>query len=162
MRGAILAVLLVSAPVLYPQSSEVMMARLKKAQAYSSEGFNPISCFAGQVKIEKKPLSGQPFSVFAPEQDKRCCGTLLKSAQTDQHGHFLVEPLSEGKYFAQFKSNGSVDLISFAVVDSYARCDGTHLEINFSKTGESTVRDYVDINDSGQDCLEYRLQCYRK
>ena len=164
MRGAILAVFLLFTTAVYPQSnqSDAMMVRWRKAQTYASEGFEPISCFAGQVKVERKRLSRQPFSVFAPGQDKKCCGALLKSARTDEHGHFLVEPLSEGRYFAKFNSNGSDDLVSFAVVESYERCDGTHLEINFSKTGKSAIQDHVDINDSGEACKEYEPHCYRK
>jgi hypothetical protein len=163
MRGAILAVFLVSATAAYPQdSSDAMMARWKRAQTYASEGFEPISCFAGQVKAKGKRLSRQPYSLFAPDEDKKCCGTLLKSAQTDQHGHFFVEPLPEGRYFAKFKSNGSDELVSFAVVESYKRCDGTHLEINLSKTGKGRIQDHIDINDSGEDCQEYEPQCYRK
>jgi hypothetical protein len=164
MKGAIFAVLLLSATAVCPQSNppDAMMARWKKAQAYASEGFEPVACFAGQVKVEGKRLSQQQFSLFAPDQDRKCCGTLLKSARTDQHGHFLVEPLPEGRYFAKFRSDGSDDLASFAVVQSYERCDGTHLEINFSKTGKATIRDHVDINDSGEECQEQEPQCYRK
>lgn len=138
------------------------MARLKKAQAYSSEGFEPVFCFAGQVKIETKRLSRQPFWVFAPDQDRKCCGTLVKSARTDQHGHFLIEPLPEGRYFAKFKANGSDDLVSFAVTESYERCDGTHLEITFSKAGKATIQDHIDIDDSEEGCQAYEPQCYRK
>ena len=165
MKGALFVVFLVSATAVYAQSNQpdAMMARWNKAQTYASEGFQPVSYFAGQVKLEGKRLRQQPFSLFVPDQDRKCCGALLKSARTDQHGHFLVEPLPEGRYFAKFKSDGSNDLlISFAVVESYERCDGTHLEINFSKTGKGTIRDHVDINDSGEDCQASEPQCYRK
>jgi hypothetical protein len=77
-------------------------------------------------------------------------------------GHFLVEPLPEGRYFAKFKSNGSEDLVSFAVVRSYDRCDGSHLEINFSKAGKATIQDHIDINDSGEPCQASEPLCYRK
>jgi hypothetical protein len=164
MRGAIFAIFLVSATAAHPQSnqSDAMMARCKKAQTYASEGFQPISCFAGQAKVEGKRLSRQPFSLFASDQDRKCCGTLVKSGRTDQHGHFLVEPLPEGRYVGKFNFNGSDFLISVAVVQSYERCDGTHLEINFSRTGKDTVQNYIDINDSGEDCQEYEPYCYRK
>jgi hypothetical protein len=164
MRSSAFAILLISATAMYAQSNQpdAMMARWKKAQIYASEGFEPISCFAGQVKIKGKRLSREPFSLFAPDQDQKCCGTLLKSARTDQHGHFLVEPLAEGRYFAKFKSKGSDDLVSFAVVQSYERCDGTHAEINLAKTGKGTIQDHVDINDSSEDCEENEPDCYRK
>jgi hypothetical protein len=164
MRGAIFAAFLISATAVYPQSSkpDAMMERWRKAQIYASEGYEPVSCFAGQVKVKGKRLSQQPFSLFAPDQDTKCCGTLLKTSRTDEHGHFFVEPLAEGRYFAKFKSQSSDDLVGFAVVQSYERCDGTHLEINFSKTGKSTIQDHIDINDSGERCQEYEPQCYRK
>ena len=164
MTGVIFAVFLVSATAMCPQSNQpgAMMARLKKAQTYAAEGFEPVSCFAGQVKVEGKRPSRQPFSLFAPDLEKKCCGTRLKSARTDQHGHFLVEPLPEGEYFAKFNSNGSDNLVSFAVVESYERCDGTHLEISFLKTGKATIQDHIDINDSREDCQEYEPNCYRK
>ena len=133
-----------------------------QAQKYASEGFEPISCFAGQVRVEGKRLSRQPFSLFVPDQEPKCCGALLKSAQTDQHGHFLVEPLPEGRYFAKFKSNGSDDMVSFGVVQSYERCDGTPLEIKLSKAGKATIQDHIDINDSGEPCEESQPHCYRK
>jgi hypothetical protein len=100
------SVLLVPANAVYPQSNqaEAMMARWKKSQTYASEGFQPFSCFAGQVKVEGKRLRQQPFSLFAPDQNTKCCGALLKSGRTDQHGHFLVEPLHEGRYFVRFES----------------------------------------------------------
>jgi hypothetical protein len=147
---------------MYPQSLGVTTARLKKAQAYSAEGVKPISCFAGQAKVAKKRLSRELFSVFAPDQDRKCCGTLIKSAQTDQHGHFFVEPLAEGRYFAKFTYRSSDHFISFAVVESYSRCGGTHLEVNFSKAGEDTIQDCIDIDDSGEPCDEYEPRCYRK
>ena len=165
MKSALLAVFLVCATAVYPQSNQpdATMARWKKAQKYASEGFQPISYFAGQVKVEGKSLRQQPFSLFAPDQNAKCCGALLKSGRTDQHGHFLIEPLPEGRYFAKFGSDGPHDLvIRFAVVDSYERCDGTHLEINFPKSGESTIQDHVDINDSGEPCQASEPQCYRK
>src|SRR5262249_42477394 len=115
MRRAIFAVCVVSALAVYPQSnqSNPMMDRRMKAQTYASQGFQPIMCFAGQVKVAGKRLSRQPFALFSPDQDRKCCGALRKSARTDQHGHFLVEPLPEGRYFAKFHSNGSDDLVSF-------------------------------------------------
>jgi hypothetical protein len=166
MKGALLAVFLVSTTPVYPQSNQpdAMMARWKKAQTYASEGFQPVSYVAGQVTVEGKALQQQPFSVFMPDESRKCCGEPLKTARTDQHGHFLVEPLSEGRYFAKFQSDSSKDdlIVSFAVVESYKRCDGTHLEINFLKTGKATVQDHVDINDSGTDCKASEPQCYRK
>src|SRR5437879_9724261 len=137
MRGAIFVLFLVSATNVFLQSNkpDATMEQWKKAQTFASEGFEPVSCFAGQVKVEGKRISKESFSLFAADQGRKCCGTLLKTARTDQHGHFLVEPLPEGRYFAKFKSQGSDDLFSFAVVQSYERCDGTHLEINFSQTG---------------------------
>src|SRR5580700_780687 len=51
MRAALFVVFLVSATAVYAQSNQpdAMMARWNKAQTYASEGFQPISYFAGQV-----------------------------------------------------------------------------------------------------------------
>jgi hypothetical protein len=164
MRGVTFAVFLVCATAVCSQSdpSDATISRVKKSRTYAAEGFEPVFCFAGQVKVEGKRLSRRPFSVSSPDEDRRCCGPVLKTAQTDQHGHFLVEPLPEGRYFAKFKSNGSEDLVSFAVVRSYDRCDGSHLEINFSKAGKATIQDHIDINDSGEPCQASEPLCYRK
>jgi hypothetical protein len=139
-----------------------MLARLKKTQAYASQGFEPVSCFAGQVKVQGKPLSRQPFSLLTPDADMKCCGKSLRNGQTDRHGHFLIEPLAEGRYFAKFKSGDSDEVAGLAVVHSYERCGSTHIEINFSKAGKAIVQDIIDINDWGEDCKEYEPQCYRK
>jgi hypothetical protein len=162
MRGKIILILLFSASVGRPQSADEMLARLNRARMYAAQGFEPVFCFAGQVKVEGKRLSREPYSVFVSDENMKCCGRVVKDGQTDQHGHFLVEPLTEGKYFAKFRSKGSEHLASFAVVDSYQRCGSTHLEINFPRTGGGTIQDHVDINDSGEDCREYEPQCYRK
>jgi hypothetical protein len=164
MRGAILAVLLVSTTAAYQESNQpdATMVRWKRAQAFALEGFEPVSCFAGQVKVRGRRVSRQPLSLFAVDREMKCCGTLLKSAQTDQHGHFLIEPLPEGRYFAKFQYKGSDNLVSFAVVEGYQRCGSTHLEINFSAAGKRKIQDYIDINDSGEDCKDSEAHCYRK
>jgi hypothetical protein len=165
MRGAIFAVLLLSATAGHPQSNraDANLPPWKQAQIFRSEGFQPVFCFTGQVKVAGKRLSRHPYSLFTPDEEMRCCGTLLKSARTDRHGHFLVEPMPQGRYFVKFESGGSEELVSFAVVPGYERCDGsTHLEINFSKTGKVTILSHIDINDSGEDCLENEPHCYRK
>ncbi len=80
--------------------------RWTKAQKYAAEGFKPVDCFAGQGRVHGKRIVRQPFSVLATNDDMKCCGKLLKSARTDEHGHFLIEPMSEGEYFAQFEFKG--------------------------------------------------------
>lgn len=162
MRGAVFAILLLCPVAGFSQSADAMLQRLKQEQAYASKGFEPVSCFAGQVKVEGKRLSRQPFSVFLPDEQMKCCGKNIKDGRTDQHGHFLVEPLLQGAYFAKFKWNGSDEVVGFAVVDSYEHCGSTHAEINFSKSGTGTIQDYVDINDSGEDCKESEPWCYGK
>src|SRR5215472_14994514 len=164
MKGLILAILFVSATAAHQQSNqpEPTNVRWKKAQAYASEGFQAVSCFAGQVKVRGKRFSRHPFALFAADQDRKCCGALVKSGQTDQHGHYLIEPLPEGRYFAKFPYKGSDDLVRYAVVEDNQSCGPTHLEINFSAAGKGTIQDFIDLNDSGEGCKEYEPQCYRK
>jgi hypothetical protein len=139
-----------------------MYPRWSKAQKYAAEGFEPVDCFAGQVRIRGKRVARQPFSVFAPNGDMKCCGKLLKSARTDEHGHFLVEPMVEGEYFAQFELKGDHYNANFAIIEGYRRCDGTHIEVNFSDTNNAKVESFVDIDDSGEGCQENEPRCYRK
>jgi len=95
--------------------------RWAKAQKYEGTGFQPIDCFAGQVKVRGKRVTRQPFSVFSPNGNVKCCGTLVKGARTDEHGHFVVEPLQEGGYFAQFQFRGVDYAVSFAIIETYDR-----------------------------------------
>ncbi len=139
-----------------------MYPRWPKAQKYAAEGFKPLDCFAGQVRVRGKKVTSEPFSVFLPDPDKKCCGPLVKGGRTDEHGHFLVEPMQEGEYFAKFEFKGVQYTENFAVVDSYRRCDGTHVEVDFSDVNTAKLQTYVDINDSDEPCRESEPQCYRK
>jgi hypothetical protein len=107
-------------------------------------------------------MKEQPFSVFVPNAEMKRCGTVLKSGRTDDHGHFLLEPMQEGEYFAQFEFKGVQYITPFAVIDSYKRCDGTHVEVDFSDVKKAKIQSFVDINDSGEGCRENEPQCYRK
>ena len=123
----------------------------------------PIDCFAGQVKVRGKRIMRQPVSVFLPDDNQKCCGTLVKSARTDEHGHFFVEPLREGEYFAQFQFRGAEHVASFAIVESYDRCGGSdYVQINFSDPNKAHIQESIWINDSGRECAENEPQCYRK
>jgi hypothetical protein len=139
-----------------------MYPRWAKAKKYTAEGFKSLDCFAGQVRVRGKKITREPFSIFLPNPEKKCCGSLVKSGKTDEHGHFLLEPMEEGEYFARFESKGVQYIDNFAVVDSYQRCDGTHVEIDFSDMNTAKLQTYVDIDDSAQPCRESEPQCYRK
>lgn len=139
-----------------------MYPRWAKAQKYAAEGFQPIDCFAGQGRVRGKRIVRQPFSVFVPNGDRKCCGKLLKSAQTDEHGHFLVEPMTEGVYFVQFEFKGAQYVTNFAIIESYQRCDGSHIEVNFSDANNVKLQTFADIDDSAEGCHENEPQCYRK
>jgi hypothetical protein len=145
-----------------PSPSHESYRHSTQAQKYAAKGFEPLDCFAGQVKIRGKRIKEQPFSVFLPNGDTKCCGTLLKSGRTDEHGHFLLEPMQEGEYFAQFEFKGVQYITNFAVIDSYQRCDGTHVEIDFSDAKKAKIQSFVDIYDSGEACRASEPQCYRK
>jgi hypothetical protein len=145
-----------------PSQSHQSDRRWTQSQKYAANGFEPLHCFAGQVKIRGKQIREQPFSVFVPNGEMKCCGTLLKSGRTDEHGHFLLEPMQEGEYFTQFEFKGVQYITNFAVIDGYQRCDGTHVEIDFSDAKKAKIQSFVDINDSGEGCRESEPQCYRK
>jgi hypothetical protein len=136
--------------------------RWARAQKYAAKGVEALDCFAGQVRIQGKKVKEQPFSVFVPNAEMKCCGRLVKRGQTDDHGHFLVEPMDDGEYFAQFELKGVPYVANFAIISSYHRCDGTHVEIDFSETNRARIQSYVDINDSGEECQENEPRCYRK
>ncbi len=145
------------------QQMKDMYPRWTKAQKYAAEGFKPLDCFAGQVKVRGKRVTREQFSVFLPDDDKKCCGTLVKSARTDEHGHFLVEPMREGEYFAQFQFKGVEHVASFAIIEPYDRCNGSdYVQINFSEPSKAQIQESIWINDSGRECRENEPQCYRK
>jgi len=162
MKSCFLLSLVLFATLSFAQRMEDMYPRWAKAQKYAAAGFQPIDCFAGQVRVHGKRIVRQSFSVFAPNIDKKCCGEVLKTARTDEHGHFLLEPMAEGEYFAQFEFKGVRYITDFAVINSYQRCDGTHLEVDFSDANKAKVGSFVDIDDSGEPCRESEPQCYRK
>ena len=139
-----------------------MYPPLAKAQKYAAEGFEPVDCFAGQVRVRGKKIKRETFSVFLPSAGKKCCGSLVKSGTTDGHGHFLVEPMQEGEYFAQFEFKGVQYTENIAIVESYRRCDGTHVEVDFSDVKTAKLQNYVDLNDSDEPCRESEPLCYRK
>ena len=127
-----------------------------------SEGFEPVYCFGGQIKSNGKRLRLRTFSLFTPDTDMKCCGTLLNNGRTDQHGHFLIEPLPQGRYFVKFNTDNSEAVVRFAIVRGYEQCKGAHVEIGLSKAGQPAILNYIDINDSGEECQESDPHCFRK
>lgn len=162
MKSCFLLSLLLFATPSIAQRMEDMYPRWTKAQKYAAAGFQPIDCFAGQVRVRGKRVTRQPFSVFSPNGNMKCCGTLAKSSRTDEHGHFFVEPMSEGEYFAQFEFKGVQHTTSFAIIQSYAHCGSEYVEINFSDPNKAQLKQSVEINDSGEECRENEPQCYHK
>jgi hypothetical protein len=143
------------------QSNEEMYARLDKAKKYDSEGFKPIDCFAGQARVRGKRNKRESFSIFLPDKNRKCCGTLVRSARTDEHGHFFVEPLAEGEYFAQFRYKGVQQIASFAILKSYDRCGGSdYVEINFSEPNSAHIQESIVVD--GDECEENEPRCFRK
>jgi hypothetical protein len=119
MKCLLIGALMLSPMAALAQDASQIKARLAKAQEYEAKGFHPIDCFAGRVRIQGKPLSRQSFTVFRPTVEMKCCGEKIRSGTTDAHGHFFVEPLSEGEYVAQFTSKGVVYTTNFAVMSAY-------------------------------------------
>src|SRR5271154_1841552 len=130
------------------QQMKDMYPHSTKAQKYAAEGFEPLDSFCGQARVRGKRIVRQTFAVFAPNGDMRCCGAVIKTARTDGHGHFLAEPMAEGKYFAQFEFKGVQYITNFAIIDGYQRCDGTHVEVEFSDANRAKIGSFVDIDDS--------------
>lgn len=165
MRASFLCFLVLSAILTTGQEDsrmKEMYPHWAKAQKYAAEGFKPLDCFAGQVRVRGKKVTRGPFSVFRTDPNKKCCGPLVKNGRTDAHGHFLVEPMQEGEHFARFEFKGVQYTERFAVINSYQRCDGTHVEVDFSDVNTAKLQTYVDINDSDEPCRESEPQCYRK
>ena len=162
MKSCFLLSLVLFAMPSVAQRMEDIYPHWTKAQKYAAAGFQPIDCFAGQVRVRGKRIVRQSFSVFAPDGDMKCCGGVVKTARTDEHGHFFVEPMAEGEYFAQFELKGVRYTTNFAIIESYRRCDGTHVEVDFSDANKAKIGSFVDIDDSGEPCRESEPQCYRK
>jgi hypothetical protein len=80
----------------------------------------------------------------------------------DLPNRFSKSEMQEGEYFAQFEFKGVKYITNFAVIDSYQRCDGTLVEIDFSDAKKAKIQSFVDFNDSGEACRESEPQCYRK
>jgi hypothetical protein len=159
---SVLILLLLATPSVAQQAAE-MYPRWAKAQKYAEEGFKSVDCFAGQVKVRRKRIALEPYSIFLPDGSRKCCGTLVRSARTDKHGHFVVEPLQEGEYFAQFHFKGIEHIASFAVLASYDQCgESPYVQINFTEQSKARIQESIWINDSGQPCEENEPQCFRK
>ena len=142
--------------------TKAMYPRWAKAQEYAAEGFNPVDCFAGQVRVRGKRLPRQSFAVFRANAQMKCCGEEIRNGRTDAHGHFVIEPLPEGEYFAQFTSKGDEYTVNFAVIQGYQRCETTHVELNFSALDQCSLQNYIDLDYSEKDCSEDAAACYRK
>src|SRR5260370_36956394 len=103
---SIVLLALLAIPSLAQQAKD-MYPRLAKAQKYASEGFTPIDCFAGQVKVLGKRIMREPVSVFLPDDNRKSCVTLVTSARTDHHGHFVLSPMRDGADLAQIQFSGA-------------------------------------------------------
>ena len=101
------------------------VARAQSIHAANVDTFTEGWCFAGLVRANGKRLTYSAFEVSVPKDELSCCGTLVRRGKTDQHGHFLIEPLSAGRYYAKFKSHGIEEAVGFAVREGYARCDAS-------------------------------------
>ncbi len=139
-----------------------MKARLAKAQEYMAKGFYPVDCFAGQARVRQKRLSRRSLTVFRPNAEMKCCGEAVKNGRTDGHGHFVIEPLAEGEYFAQFEADGIEYAASFAVMQDYDRCGAEFVELDFSAANQYSLQTFVAVDGRQEDCSEDAAACYRK
>jgi hypothetical protein len=69
--------------------------------------------------------------------------------------------MDESEYF-DFSFRGLRRLlVARSFTHSYQRCDGTHLEVDFSDDSKVKIKPFAEINDSGES-RENEPQCYRK
>ncbi len=127
-----------------------------------TEHFHQPSCFAGQVRVNGKRLAFRSFEILEPNQNGSCCGKFVRKGKTDQHGHFLIEPLDAGQYYAKFNNRSNVEVVGFSVLHSYDKCDAGHLEIKFLADGRNTVQEYVDLDVDLSDCNPEEAYCFRR
>jgi len=147
MRQKVLAFFLATLPLLHAQDLTAPSSHWAKAQKLAAEGFQPIDCFAGQLSVRGKHVKEQPFSVLKADERGVCCGALIRSSKTDQHGMFFVESLAEGRYYVRFNSRGTEYVTRFAVVESYQKCGNSHVELDFLNPSEAKIQQFVDIHD---------------
>lgn len=165
MKHLLTAVLVLSSLTALAQDAaqtKAIYPHMAKAQEYAAKGFFPLDCFAGQVRVRGKRLSRQSFTLFRPIAELKCCGEKIAVGRTDAHGHFVIEPLSGGEYFGVFDSEETNYTVRFAVIQSYQRCDGTHVELKFSAANQCSLQTYADVDYNEKDCSEEDAACYRK
>lgn len=131
------------------------------SESPSGEKFTSIYCFGGQVRSNGKRLTFRSYEIVIPNEQGGCCGNLLRKGKTDQHGHFLIEPLPTGTYYARFEIGGREDVVGFRV-SAYDKCDGGHVEIKFLPDGNSTIQQYIDLDVDMSDCDSEQAYCFRR
>jgi hypothetical protein len=136
--------------------------QLTTSQVSQGERFERIWCFAGQVRVNGKQLTFRSVQVFVPNNDQACCGKLVRQGKTDQHGHFLIEPLEAGEYYAKFDNRGQQEVVGFGVLQRYDKCDAGHVEIRFLPDGRSTIQQYIDLDVDLSACDPEEAACYRR
>ncbi len=126
------------------------------------ETFHQVYCFGGQVRINSKRLTFRSYEILLPKEDGSCCGGSVRKGKTDQHGHFLVEPLEAGRYYARFDTRGPEEVVGFRVLQNYDKCNAGHVEISLLPDGRSTVQQYIDLDVDLSDCDPEEAACYRR
>jgi len=153
---------IVSAALFFLGAACLGVGQATDSGAGSSEGFYQVQCFGGQVRVNGKRLTYRSVEVLAPNEDGTCCGKLLRKGKTDQHGHFLIEPLDAGNYYARFDSRGVKDVVGFRVLHGYDKCQAGHVEIGFLPDGRNTIQQYIDLDLDLSDCDPEEAACYRR
>ena len=92
----------------------------------------------------------------------KCCGEAVKNGRTDSHVHFVIEPLAEGEYFAQFESKGIEYTASFAVMQDYNKCGAEFVELTFSAANQFALQTFVAVDGDEKDRSEDDPACYRR
>lgn len=128
-----------------------------KNQKLAANGFPPVTRWGGQAKLRGKLLVGQPYTIVRNGSDAP-----IAQAHTDQHGHFLVEPLTQGEYIARFEVQSQRYSVKFGIPNGYQRCEqASHVEIHFDDNKKPLLQTFLDINDSGTPCTPSAPECFR-
>ena len=150
------------AAILFFGSSCAEAAQVNQTGTGTTEHFHQVSCFAGQVRVNGKRLTFRSFEILEPENEGTCCGKLVRKGKTDQHGHFLVEPLDAGQYYAKFNNRSNEEVIGFRVLHRYDKCEAGHLEIKFLADGRNTFQEYIDLDVDLSDCDPEEAYCFQR
>jgi hypothetical protein len=142
--------------------SHTSASQMSHDKAGADKSSHQLICFGGQVRVNGKRLTFRPFEILAPNEGGTGCGNLVRKGKTDQHGHFLIEPLGAGEYYARFDDRGVEEVVGFTLLHNYDKCDAGHVEIKFLPDGRSTIQQDIEVDVDLSDCDPEEAYCFRR